>query len=277
MSIDPAPGPPRVAWRLRVAPHVGGSTAGGVPTLSRHTGIPQNRTNMSNQRARTGPPFRRPRALTQRGITGLETAIILIAFVVVASVFAFTILSAGVFSSERSKETIHAGLEEAQTTSAPRGSVIGIRGDVDGEDALVTLTFTVAVTGEAPTIDLTPPHTFDDTGTDPDPSGLAARSNISYVDGRQYILEMPWTVEFLGNDNGDFVLDRGENADITVWLHELDTGTGVYSLGAPGGNYLEERLGVNRTFTLTFSPPQGSTFTLGRTTPPALHAVVNLK
>jgi len=47
----------------------------------------------------------------QNGITGLETAIVLIAFVVVASVFAFTILSAGVFSSEANKQTIHAGLK----------------------------------------------------------------------------------------------------------------------------------------------------------------------
>ncbi|MBT5320698.1 MAG: flagellin, partial [Chloroflexi bacterium] len=46
----------------------------------------------------------------QRGITGLETAIILIAFVVVASVFAFTVLSTGIFASERSKETVFAGL-----------------------------------------------------------------------------------------------------------------------------------------------------------------------
>jgi archaeal flagellin FlaB len=37
---------------------------------------------------------------SQRGITGLETAIILIAFVVVASVFAYTVLSAGIFSAE---------------------------------------------------------------------------------------------------------------------------------------------------------------------------------
>ena len=36
----------------------------------------------------------------QRGITGLETAIILIAFVVVASVFAYTVLSAGVLSAD---------------------------------------------------------------------------------------------------------------------------------------------------------------------------------
>jgi len=40
---------------------------------------------------------------SQKGITGLETAIILIAFVVVASVFAFTIFSAGVSSSEANK------------------------------------------------------------------------------------------------------------------------------------------------------------------------------
>ena len=36
----------------------------------------------------------------ERGITGLETAIVLIAFVVVSSVFAFAALSTGLFSSE---------------------------------------------------------------------------------------------------------------------------------------------------------------------------------
>ena len=55
----------------------------------------------------------------QRGITGLETAIILIAFVVVASVFAFTVLSTGIFASERSKETVFSGIEEAQSTLEP--------------------------------------------------------------------------------------------------------------------------------------------------------------
>ena len=36
----------------------------------------------------------------QEGITRLETAIVLIAFVVVASVFAFAVLSTGLLSSE---------------------------------------------------------------------------------------------------------------------------------------------------------------------------------
>ena len=43
----------------------------------------------------------------QKGITGLETAIILIAFVTVASVLAYSVLSAGIFSSEKGKETVY--------------------------------------------------------------------------------------------------------------------------------------------------------------------------
>ena len=61
----------------------------------------------------------------QQGITGLETAIVLIAFVVVASVFAFAVLSTGLLSSEKSKETVLGGLEETSSTIAVRGSVIG--------------------------------------------------------------------------------------------------------------------------------------------------------
>ena len=62
----------------------------------------------------------------QRGITGLETAIILIAFVVVASVFAYTVLSAGIFSSEKGKEAVHAGLESARSSMVLVGEVKAI-------------------------------------------------------------------------------------------------------------------------------------------------------
>jgi flagellin-like protein len=61
-----------------------------------------------------------------RGVTGLETAIVLIAFVVVASVFAFAVLSSGLLSTEKSKETVLGGLREAQATLVLKGSVIGV-------------------------------------------------------------------------------------------------------------------------------------------------------
>ena len=68
----------------------------------------------------------------ERGITGLETAIILIAFVVVAAVFAYTVLSAGIFSTQKSQETIYSGLEEASGSMQVKGGVIA-RNRVVGE------------------------------------------------------------------------------------------------------------------------------------------------
>jgi flagellin FlaB len=66
---------------------------------------------------------------SQRGMTGLETAIILIAFVTVASVLAYAVLSAGIFSAERGKATVYRGLESAQGSLEVRGSVLGISTD----------------------------------------------------------------------------------------------------------------------------------------------------
>ncbi len=60
----------------------------------------------------------------QSGITALETAIILIAFVVVAAVFAFTVLSTGTFLTERSKEAAYAGLQEVRGSMELKGSLV---------------------------------------------------------------------------------------------------------------------------------------------------------
>jgi flagellin-like protein len=80
------------------------------------------RRRFSSNQGRGGS-FYRKAVLNERGVTGLKTAIILIAFVVAASVFAFTVLSTGIFSAERGKETVFAGLEETQGTLEPKGRV----------------------------------------------------------------------------------------------------------------------------------------------------------
>ena len=64
-------------------------------------------------------------ARRQRGVTGLETAIILMAFVVVASIYAFTVLSTGIFSADKGKGTIHAGIDESSGPVELEGSVVG--------------------------------------------------------------------------------------------------------------------------------------------------------
>ncbi len=60
----------------------------------------------------------------QRGITGLETAIVLIAFVVVASVFAYAVITTGLFSSEKAQTSAQSGVEAAKSTMSPKGSMI---------------------------------------------------------------------------------------------------------------------------------------------------------
>ena len=76
----------------------------------------------------------------QSGITALETAIILIAFVVVAAVFSFTILQAGTFSTERGREAIYSGIEQVSSSMEIVGSVKAER-NPSATTEVMTLTF----------------------------------------------------------------------------------------------------------------------------------------
>ncbi len=101
----------------------------------------------------------------QSGITGLETAIILIAFIVVASVFAYTVLSAGLFSSQKTEEVINSGIDEAESTLMIMGNVIAYKGTASGDECVTKLQFTIgkALSGGG-SIDLTPWYRIDANG-----------------------------------------------------------------------------------------------------------------
>ena len=81
----------------------------------------------------------------QKGITGLETAIVLIAFVVVAAAFAFTVITTGLFSSEKAAETATAGLGEASTSLTPKGSALASGNH--GNDSASIVRFKLANSG----------------------------------------------------------------------------------------------------------------------------------
>ena len=79
----------------------------------------------------------------ERGITGLETSIMLIAFVVVASVFAFAVLRMGIFSSERTAETVTKGIVEITSLLALRGPVVAHGEDLPTEGYIHSVSFDV--------------------------------------------------------------------------------------------------------------------------------------
>jgi flagellin FlaB len=92
----------------------------------------------------------------ERGITGLETAIILIAFVVVASVFAYTVLSAGIFSSQKGQEAVYAGLSETRATMEIKGSMFAYGNGTPGNMTVDAVSFTLTNAMKGQAVDLTP-------------------------------------------------------------------------------------------------------------------------
>jgi flagellin FlaB len=58
--------------------------------------------------------------------TGLEAAIVLIAFVVVAAVFSYVVLGAGFFTTQKAQEVVHSSMEQASSSIEIIGSVYGM-------------------------------------------------------------------------------------------------------------------------------------------------------
>jgi len=181
----------------------------------------------------------------ESGITALETAIILIAFIVVASVFAFTILSAGTFSTERGKEAIYAGLEEVSSSMVLKGNLVATA--VDSDDTNVdTIYFTLATAAGSDGIDL------DDTA--------ANKVIITYRDDDDFVNSITWTPTWILHDTpNDKILEEGELVKITITL------TDTYDLG------------TSETFALEIKPPQGAVLSVQRTTTASLDKIMDLQ
>lgn len=205
----------------------------------------------------------------QEGITGLETAIILIAFVVVAAVFAYTVLSAGLFSTQKSQEAVYSGLEETQSTMEMRGSVVGYNSTLNTNNAIGKVEFTVSLaSANGEVIDLTPPYAV--VGNTLTASGLENPMQIAYSDSAVHISNCAWTLSFIGYDDGDYDLESSEKAIITVWLHAYSGGT--WANGTDpflASNYVA----TNHTFTLEVKPSKGAVLTVERTTPAYLDTI----
>ncbi|HIM78508.1 MAG TPA: hypothetical protein EYM54_00215 [Dehalococcoidia bacterium] len=189
----------------------------------------------------------------QKGITGLETAIELIAFVVVASVFAFAVLSTGLLSSEKSKETVLGGLEETSSTISVRGSVIG---DSNSAKTFIdTVKFTLSSAAQASdAVDLS---TTGVVVTYLDDNQAINCENPQSFDGDADTAECSWATSWVIG-SGDLV-DPGEQVDMTITLTNLSP-----------------LLPKSREFTIQVKPNKGAVVIVNRTTPPELKAIMEL-
>lgn len=180
----------------------------------------------------------------QEGITGLETAIILIAFVIVASVFAYVVLSAGLFSSQKAKEAVNAGLESTLSTIELKGNVIAKM-----ENSIVEEIYLyVGIPSAGNPVDFTPT------------SNSTNFVVISYSDATNMIPSVNWTVERLSIVNDDYLLDENELFLVTIDMPN----TGNVSVGRYD------------KFALEIKPPDGPVLAIERSVPGRVSQYVNL-
>jgi len=185
----------------------------------------------------------------ERGITGLETAIILIAFVVVASVFAYTVLSAGIFSSQKGQEAVYSGLEEARASMTVKGPMFayGPGGNV------TSVSFCLVNTMKGQAIDLTAS------------GGNGTSDNvtiISFTDSEQHVADLAWSTSFVGTSNGDALLENEEQAIVTIDFTDTDapvTGLDIYD-----------------SFYIEVKPVTGASLVMERTLPGRIDPVMDL-
>lgn len=186
----------------------------------------------------------------QRGVTGLETAIILIAFVMVSSVLAYVVLSAGLYSSQKAKESINQGLQQTSGTVELKGCVYA-----KAEDGVLDeLYLTLGKISGGGAID------FTDTAND---DNVVV---VSYADSYQQYPALEWTLTKLSIRNDNDLLEDGELFQIVVDLATVNDGAGSD----------DEKLRAYHNFTLEIKPPNGAVLIVDRTVPATVGAMVNL-
>ena len=216
-------------------------------------------------------------------LTGIETAIILIAFVIVAAAFAFVVLNMGFYTSQRGKTVIQSGLGEASSAIELDGSVVAYGEPGDGLPS-----YKQNVTGIVLYIKLSCgryPVEFNE-----------GKLVISYVNDRiafdnlfnsslkdskgYYVCQV---VQVVGDN--DTILEEGEKFKILINLTALEDflddaqsqGKVISGLNAPPGwDPSDVYLHPHDMFRVEIKPPVGAILTIERIIPPSIDEVMSL-
>ena len=177
----------------------------------------------------------------ERGITALETAIILIAFVVVAAVFAFTVLTTGTFLTEQSKQASYSGLQEVSSSMQLEGSVVL-------QSSGATAVFNLATVAGGSSVDLSKVNIVYRDSTH--------NTNLTYDTGTGNPTTSHWIATDPANATAVTILSAGELGKITVTLPATIT--------------------ANQTFSLQVTPTTGGVLLIQRTAPAQITQVTDL-
>lgn len=205
----------------------------------------------------------------KRGFTGLEAAIVLTAFVVVAAVFSYVVLNAGFFTTQKSKEVVHTGVEQATSSVQTAGDVIAYGNATS--DRLTKVTFYLTLTAGRNPMDLN-------------------ETVLAYTNNRVHVAEIYRNSSLRVGDT----TERTENttSDYGEWYYNTTDAQGLPGGGSsmvdygevvqievliPSGNAANDGLvRANEKFTIEIKPPQGATLGVTKRAPGSISETMNL-
>jgi len=184
-----------------------------------------------------------------RAFTGLEAAIILIAFVTVAAVFSYVVLGLGFSTTQKSREVIQAGMYQASSVLMPSGEVYGIS---ESRSTIDMVNFTLSLSPGSDAIDFEKLVIVFST-----PQRLEIVQNISGFTGGS-TSPGTWAITSRENQRGNANLLLEDGEQFTISVHPA--------------------VGINpdERFSIEIRPPGGSSLGIERTAPSDIKAVNSL-
>ena len=182
----------------------------------------------------------------EEGFTGLEAAIVLIAFVVVAAVFSYVVLGAGFFTTQKAQEVVYTSVEMASSSMQIIGDVYGLNESTT--DATVdTIRFTLGLAAGGSPVDFNTVQMVFATSKAVNTLNMSpyTATAAGYKPGNWTIME--------GASVGDLLLEGQDKFTIKAW--------------PPVG------LGANDKFNLEIRPSVGETVGLKRSVPAKINKV----
>lgn len=189
----------------------------------------------------------------ERAFTGLEAAIVLTAFVVVAAVFSYVVLNAGFFTTQTAKSTVHTGVTQATSSVELAGDVIGYGNTA--ESKLDNVTFYLRLTAGKNPVNINKTIV---TFTTSEKHIVLTKNYTAHDNSSESISENEWTFSWIDplESPADNLLEKCEKVCIKANIPDLDP---------------------NTDFTIEVKPPEGTTLGIDRSVPPAIYEVMNLK
>ncbi|MDD4496980.1 MAG: flagellin [Methanosarcinaceae archaeon] len=183
----------------------------------------------------------------EKGFTGLEAAIVLVAFVVVAAVFSYVMLGAGFYTTQKSQEVVHTGVMQASSSLEPSGDMI-VAGAAGG-NFVKNITMYITNTAGGSSVDL------DQTIiTYSDKDDFCTQG----FDKAQATAAKPWNYTEVISDGGPVnLVEGGEKYKLEI---DIENFIGI----------TKTKPTINENIRLEIKPPEGAVLIIGRTMPAAI-------